>query len=275
MVIISFPLQPTERYREGNCEGIGPHYNPFNVNISQPSYATNCNSTNPENCEVGDLSNKHETLTIPQVPNPYAMNAFFYTDTFLNLSSVVNRSIAIHAKDRGAMIMACAPLVSVETLSVRDISGDFTARQMNQFGNTSINSDLDASRLQLLKSVVAPNQLCHRELAADSNSVYNPHTQPNLDGNDSTSDRFPVGSLNRKYNLRTQRSVMDFPIYGIDTVAGRTLAESSANSYKCSSLWPYFGNGSDVMLAKATFNGDVGGGIYFVRVIKSQRHSIW
>lgn len=222
---------------------------------------------NPQNCEVGDLSNKHAKIDIPRSPSPYRNKGFFFTDSFLNLSSVINRSIAIHQANSGSPIIACAPLVEVETLEVQNVFREFAARQSNQFENTTVTSSIDASRLRLLSHVVAPNQLCHTELAATNPSTYNPHSQSTLDGNMKTPDRFAVGDISGKYNFGSQRRVTDFPIYGANTIAVRTLAETTSSGSKCSSLWPYFPDGAVIRMAKATFNETVGGAIYFVSVI--------
>ena len=222
---------------------------------------------NPQNCEVGDLSNKHDKIDIPQSPSPYRNNGFFYTDTFLNLSSVINRSIAIHQANSGSPIIACAPLVEVEILQVRNVFGEFAAWQSNRFENTTVTSSIEASRLSLLSHVIAPNQLCHTELAATNPSTYNPHSQSTSDGNINTPDRFAIGDISGKYNFGSQRRVTDFPIYGADTVAVRTLAETTSTVSTCSSLWPYFPDGAVTKMAKVTFNGTVGGAIYFVSSI--------
>lgn len=221
---------------------------------------------NLQNCEVGDLSNKHARIDISPNPAPYRNNGFFYTDSFLNLTSVVDRSIAIHAANGGSPIIACAPLVLVETLQVRDIFGNFTAWQSNRFENTTVNSSINASRLLLLSSVIAPNQLCNMELTAANPPIYNPRSPPNLDGTLQTPDRFAIGDIRQKYNFTTSRTkITEFPIYSTDTVAVRTLAETgSAGYYKCSTLWPYFPAGATTRMAKATFSSTVGGAIYFV-----------
>ena len=150
---------------------------------------------NPQNCEVGDLSNKHAKINIPRSPSPYRNNGFFYTDTFLNLSSVINRSIAIHQANSGSPIIACAPLVEVEILQVQKVFGEFAAWQSNRFENTTVTSSIEASRLSLLSHVIAPNQLCHTELAATNPSTYNPHSQSTSDGNINTPDRFAIGDI--------------------------------------------------------------------------------
>ena len=222
----------------------------------------------PSNCEVGDLSNKHARIDIPGNPSPFSRNAFFYTDTFLNLSTVLNRSIAIHATSPSGSIfpiIACAPIVRVEVLTVQAVLGDFTAQQPNQFSNATITTNLTASNLLLLSSVIAPNQLCNTELSRGSAAVFNPYSSPNLDGSSETPDRYFVGDIARKYNFLIENRITEFPVYGTDTIAVRTLAESDRGmGYTCSSLWPNFARGSNVWMAKATFSGTVEGAIYFV-----------
>eukprot|EP00911_Craspedida_sp_UC1_P000798 UC1_evm1s610 len=97
----------------GDCSSTGGHYNPFGVCLTNEcDYAGKC-SANQNNCEVGDMSGKHGTLSIP--------GEDLVTDTNLRLggdTSIVERSITIHAKDAGSSRIACASVVSRNSVTV-------------------------------------------------------------------------------------------------------------------------------------------------------------
>ena len=230
-----------------------------------------CGPDNLTICEVGDLSGKHGRLTVSDNPFAYERHAFFYHDNFINLTginAVANRSIAIHAYNRGVPVIACAPLVEVETLVVGVYAGMFSASQSSKFAPTDVTTNYGASDLRVFSSAIAPNGLCQAEFGREQSAIFNPHNQPNLDGSDKTPDRYPVGDIARKYNFTNRNRVFELPIHGTETIAGHALGFRrrlvSSTEYICSSLWPNYPIGSNVKMAKATFNNTVSGGIYFV-----------
>ena len=260
-------------YREGHCGEVGDHFNPYNLNRSSEEYKSTCGPDNIEACEIGDLSKKHDQIYIPVAPEPLAESSFFYTDHFLNLTGVngvKGRSIAIHALEGGAPIIACAPLIEVEHLMVNELSGQFSAWASSRYSNTNAKSSIGTSRLTLLDSAISPNQLCNVALTSSPVPVYNPHNPPDPDGEDDTPDQHPVGSISEKASFQTSGVIPEFPIHGIDTVAGRSLAYTNGSGesiqYTCSALMPEFPNGAEVMMAKASFSGELSGAIYFVRI---------
>jgi Cu/Zn superoxide dismutase len=263
--------QPSTYYRAGNCTGVSGHFNPFDVNITTNEYMMNCGPDNLQACEVGDLSGKHGRMTISDKPAPYNQYSFLFHDDFLNLTgvnAVINRSIAIHAITTGTPVMACAPLVQVETLTLSTHNQRFSASQSSRFGPTSVKTNYNSSNLTIFDSVISPNQLCQVTFSNRDARAYNPHDAPNLDGTDNTPDHYPVGDFGKKrYNF--SQSVSELPIQGSETIAGHTLGyttrEGDKTQYTCSSLWPSYPPGSNVKMAKATFNNVVSGAIYFIQ----------
>ena len=260
--------QPPLQYREGYCNGIEGHFNPNMVDTSDPSY-NYCNEQNIKNCEVGDLSNKHGQINVADNPLNYSEYSFLYHDSFLNLTgtnAVINRSIAIHSL--AGPVQGCAPLIKVEHLAVADINEQFSASHSSRFDRTDIKTNYNTSGISVFAHAIAPNQLCQATFSAGRSQIYNPHEAPSLDGSDNTPDRYPVGDFGRKYNFSTMDSVYEFPIHGLETIAGHSLGFLSSTSrekqFICSSLWPSYPAGSNVKMAKATFNNTVTGGIYFV-----------
>ena len=253
--------------------GVGDHFNPYNLNRTSQEYKNTCGPDNIEACEIGDLSNKHDQIDIPVVPEPLATNSFLYTDNFLNLTgvnSVKDRSIAIHEAGGGSPIIACAPLIEVEDLMVSERLGQFSASARSRYSDTDALSYLETSRLTLLDSALSPNQLCNVALTSSRVPIYNPHNPPAPDGVNDTPDQHPVGSISEKASFQTSGVIPEFPIHGIDTVAGRSLAYTNVSGespqYTCSALMPQFPTESQVMMAKASFSGSLSGAIYFVRI---------
>lgn len=204
-------------------------------------------------------------------PIPYQQYSFLYHDDFLNLTgtnAVRGRSIAIHSNVGNTPVIACAPLIEVEKLTVMTYSGMFTASQSSRFAPTTVATSLSAANLAVFDAAIAPNSFCQVTFSAGLSRIYNPHSAPPLDGSDGTPDRYPVGDFPRKYNLMSSSRVTELPIHGYETIAGHSLGytdRSSANTqYICSSLWPSYPSGSNVRMAKATFNNTVSGAIYFV-----------
>ena len=126
-------------------EAAGPHYDPTNQVAGSPGYSTRCTPPTPTGCEVGDLTGKLGTVDVAARPAPYNSEAFFFTDSFLNLTgfqAVVDRSVVVHVANRGAPRLSCAPLVQAEniTLTAYPVGGQSLAiiSQYSRFQDTRI-----------------------------------------------------------------------------------------------------------------------------------------
>ena len=61
----NYHVHQRRRAADGTCLGpVGGHYNPFQVNLTNPEYMNECNGENPFRCEMGDLSGKHGGLSV-------------------------------------------------------------------------------------------------------------------------------------------------------------------------------------------------------------------
>ncbi|XP_067126579.1 uncharacterized protein [Centruroides vittatus] len=98
------------------CDPAGPHYNPYNVTVDG-IYNCHCSGIAPSRCEMGDTSKKLGFLDIP----PYAVKnnkqdiaRYFFTDPELTLAgptSIVGRSLVIHAEDYGSPRIVCSNIM--------------------------------------------------------------------------------------------------------------------------------------------------------------------
>ena len=257
-------------YRDGTgCTGddVGPHFDPFErPPPSDPSYFCTPDQDNITNCEVGDLTGKHDVIDIAANPLPFQNEAFFFTDIFLNLTgvnAVANRSIAIHALNRGVPIIACAPLVPTEVrVALQFPDGQFQASQASPYEETVI-EPMNVPSLTILSELLNTNGLCPVD-----RDPYDPFTAIDM-FDQVTLDALPVGSLSRKHQTALQRmepfSTTEVPIDGVSTITSRTLQSIDNGRRVCSALTPP--TGSRTIVAIASFSGDaIEGNIIFVRL---------
>ena len=266
MSYILFP-QPSSGYRFGSCQpDIGGHYDPFNrPPPSDPSYFCTPDRENITNCEVGDLTGKHDTIDVTGSPLPYQQAAFFFTDIFLNLTgenAIEGRSIAIHAPNRTAPIIACAPLVRNEIrFATQFPSPSFEASQPSPYDLTTITLvNLSSPNIAILPDVLTTYDLCPANSAP-----YSPFT---ANSQLSTPDGLPIGALYQKYatQLRAMQSfnTTELYVYGVYTVTSRTLRILGSNRRTCSAITPPY-NINTTVAAIATFNDStLNGAVIFV-----------
>ena len=199
-------------------------------------------------------------------PFPHQEEAFFFTDIFLNLTgtnAVIDRSIAIHAANRGGPIVACAPLVRTETRVVQSFpDGEFVARQDSPYENTVINvQNLTFQNVDILSDVFSTYELCpltrspYDPLSVGTRSSFN------------TPDEIASGALYQKYSsqLRTFQSfsVNELPLFGTNVISSRTLRSSSNSRRTCTAI-PQKIDQDTTVVAIATFNDTIKGTILFV-----------
>ena len=211
------------------------------------------------------MTGKHSQISIAGNPLPYEPAAFFFTDIFLNLTgenAVEGRSVAIHAANGTAPIVACAPLVRTEVRTAVQFSRMYVdARQASPYDETAITtaSNLPSRRLTVLTDVLNTYDLCPTD-----GQIYNPF--PLESGN--TPDALAVGDLYQKYSteliIGNTVRVTELPVYGVNTITSRTLRISTDNGRICSALTPNYVEGTTIV-AIASFDGPVvEGNIVFV-----------
>lgn len=224
----------------GNCSEVGPHYNPVGIDVSDPNYATYCNPSNISSCEVGDLSNKLGTINIAGDPNRPSRHA--WTDANLHMYDIVDRSIAIHAAERGSPIIACAPLIQFSSLQAvahrpPDVSV-FSLSQRSPFDPTMVTAtvNLSAGEYQINRDGnirTENNRMCYSDMVLSPFKLF-----PNV----STEDGFALGDISGKYGSSfTEGDNFNsdyFPLFNRYSTLGHNLMINQSGNVSCGTLNP-------------------------------------
>ena len=232
--------QPGFRYVKGNCSEVGPHYNPLGVDVDDPNYATYCNPSNISSCEVGDLSNKLGTINIAADPNAASYHA--WTDANLHMYDIVNRSVAVHAAERGSPIIACAPLIpfsSLQAVAYRPPDASlFSLSQPSPFDPTMVTAavNLSAGTYQINRD---GNIRTNNDRTCYSDMVLSPF---DLFPNVSTEDGFALGDISGKHGssfVEGDSFESDyFPLFNRYSTLGHNLMVNQSGSVSCGTLNP-------------------------------------
>ena len=227
-----------------DCMTAGPHYNPRGVNVSEPGYSERCgfeNSTRQINCEIGDLSSKGAPFDVQN-----RRTQQFYTDTDLPLLpdadgySIDNRSVVIHAPDRGGPRIACAnltrftPLEAITVFNENGVSGSIRFYQRSPYDHTRVTVGLRglsqmADGYHVHEYPVGPESLSSPGKCADAYT--GGHWNPtNVTSSGSTSDEFEIGDLSGKFGglagldeLSAVYTDPNIPLFGPFSVIGRSI----------------------------------------------------
>ena len=224
----------------GNCSEVGPHYNPTGVDASDPNYMNYCNPSNISSCEVGDLSNKLGTLDITNDPTSATYEA--WTDPNLYMYDIVDRSVAVHAAERGSPIIACAPLVrfsSLQAVAYRPPDASlFSLRQASPFDPTMVSTttNLSVGTYQINRDGNIRREddsMCYSEMILSPFNV-----TPGV----STEDGFDLGDISNKYGSSfTEGQTFDsdyFPLFNRYSTLGHNLMINQSGSVSCGTLNP-------------------------------------
>ena len=210
------------------------------MDINDPNYARYCNPSNISNCEVGDLSNKLGTVDIASDPADPRYAA--WNDANLHMYNIVDRSVAVHAAERGSPIIACAPLVRFSPLQAQAYrppdSSLFSLTQQSPFDPTMVTAtvNLSANTYQINRDGnvrAMNNRMCYSDM------ILSPF---DLTPNVSTEDGFALGDISGKHGssfTEGQNFNSDyFPLFNQYSTLGHNFMVNQLGSVSCGTINP-------------------------------------
>ena len=232
------------------CTSAAGHYNPRTVNTSNPNYATLCNGNSPLQCEVGDLSGKGGKMDF----NEYR-EQLLYTDTDLPISlindiSIANRSIVIHDANMSSTRIACGNLIPVKPRKATakfsgegGVTGTIKFIQTSRFSHTKVLVKLTglqglADGYHVHETPVGKGIVGSERCSSKyTGGHWNPRNVTYSSAVPVTSDHYEVGDLSGKFGslsnmmaLDEEYADMNLPLYGTDSIIGRSIVIHFQNS---------------------------------------------
>ncbi|XP_060076592.1 uncharacterized protein LOC132556215 isoform X2 [Ylistrum balloti] len=251
---------------ESRCENLGNVFNPTS------STGNGCNVAAHQNCMAGDLSGKHNAVTVAVAKGD---GVKMFLDTGLSIgtmNSAEGKTLVVETPR--SVPLACAKItkytarVAKVTVSRDDIKGAISFSQKSPFDWTEVSVDLTglagmAGGYHIHKYPV-PLKMRNDEKVCGQDYVgghFNPFsvtgTLPAPGAG--TNDQYEVGDLSNKYGLlngRTElnivRSDSNLPLFGINSVVGRSVVihkQSGGSRWVCATIE----SDANVLQAIATF----------------------
>ncbi|KAL8560267.1 hypothetical protein ACOMHN_005998 [Nucella lapillus] len=263
------------------CASAGDVINPLGVNAT--NYVTQCQTSNPLRCNLGDLKGKHGAVSVRTAAGTPAIG--FFTDVSLPLQgsqSVLGKSVVLKASGGGSGALACANLLKVWPQVVLADTwggqkyGTVTFSQQVGVVQAPTTISLDLKYLSVHNMVVST--ISNKPVASGGNrcaslgGVYNPYevTSPGT-----TKDKIAVGDLAAKFGSMAGTAVSgitwvdpSLDVWGPRAVTGRAISLSdSGRTVGCAALQPKMVSGGRLFKARAVFTGEVLGDIMLTQYV--------